>query len=86
MNELRYKGLTVAERVVVYFELARDATLTMTYAEMITAALALIYVLQDAEIDHQKTAERLRAEACRCNIVDVAITTAIDNLERGGER
>ena len=86
MNELKYKGLTVAERVIVYFELARDATLIRTYAEMITAALALIYLLQDADIDRRETAERLSAEARRCGINDAAIVTAIDNLAKGGER
>lgn len=85
MNDLKYKGLTVAERVVVYFELARDATLVRTYAEMLTAALALIYLLQDADIDRRKTVDMLRREAQRCEISDASIITAINNLEEGGE-
>ena len=86
MNELRYKGLTVAERVIVYFQLARDSQMMSTYLEMITAALALIYLLQDSEIEQRETVERLRIEAFRCKISDTAIINAIDNLQEGGER
>ena len=83
MNELRYKGLTVEDRVIVYFEMARDAGLISKYAEMLTAAQALIMLLVDAETDNAKMAKKLRREAARCGIQEQTILHAIEMLERG---
>lgn len=86
MNELRYTGLSIESRVVIYFEMARDSTLVRTYAEMLTAALALIYLLQDADIDKVATAGRLISHASRCGIMDTSIISALGNLAEGGEK
>ena len=83
MNGLKYKGLTVAERVVVYFELAKDATLMSTQNEMVAAAIALLILLQDSDIDNKAVANRLRKEAERCGIISTAVMSAIDGIERG---
>lgn len=86
MNELKYKGLSVEDRVVAYFELARDSTMVRTYVEMLTAALALIYLLQDSEINKKEVADRLSSHAARCGIMDASTLNALNNLARGGER
>lgn len=83
MNELKYYGLTIVERVICYFELAKDAKLVTTESEMIASAIALMLLLQDSDVDRKAVADRLRKEAVRCGITVTAVTHTINDIERG---
>lgn len=85
MNEIKCKGLSIEDRVICYFEMARDASLFSTSAEMLTGAIALMMLLQDADIDRKAVAQNLRNHAQRCGIETVSVLSTIDGIEGGVE-